>query len=118
MQNTIWNIRLIASPFHSNLEIAGELVIKLHVPYSKDMVTIKINPNITEYQDNKGGNIRQLSISKDTDETKTLQFDSKNNNIHKIKIGNDNYEIRLMNMGKVNEQGQDFPTFEFLVKRL
>lgn len=77
MSNTIWNIKLTSSPSYSNLEIAGELVIKLYMPYSNDKATIKVNPNIIEYRDDQGKNVRQFSISKDTDETKTLQFDFK-----------------------------------------
>lgn len=118
MSNTIWNIKLISSPSHSNLEIAEELIIKLHVPYSNDQVTVKVNPNITEYRDDQTKNIRQLSVSRDTDETKTLRFDFKNNNIHRINVGNKNYEMRLMAIGKVNEAGQDFPAFDFMITAL
>lgn len=118
MSNTIWNIKLISSPSHSNLETAGELIIKLHVPYSNDQVTVKINPNITEYHDDQGKNIRQFTISKDTDETKTLQFNLKNNNIHRINLRDKNYQIRLMTIGKIKEGRQDFPCFEFLVEQL
>ena len=118
MSDMIWNTKLISSPFHSNLEVAGELIIKLHAPYSNDEVTVKINPNITEYRDDKGKNIRQLSISRDTDETKTLQFNLKNNNVQRINFRNKDYQIKLMSISKIKEEGQDFPCFEFLVEQL
>ena len=45
-------------------------------------------------------------------------FDFEKNNAHNVSFGNINYEIKLMFIGKVSEQGQSFPTFEFMVSEL
>ena len=118
MATSIHNIKIIASPFHPNLEIAGDLIIKLHVPYSDEDVTVKINPNIVDDKEKITGNIRQFDVCVDTKDTKTLTFDFQKKNIHHITFENQNYEIKLMNIGKVPEQGQSFKTFEFSVTKL
>lgn len=118
MVGKIYNVKINNSPSHSNLEVAGNLVIKLHVPYSNEKVTIKVNPNITEYKEKAGNNVRQYTEIADTDETKTLSFDFHKNNIHNITISGKNYKIRLLNIGTALEQGQNFPYFEFYVEEL
>ena len=35
-------IKIISSPFNPNMEVAGDLSIHLHVPYSENEVTVKI----------------------------------------------------------------------------
>jgi len=114
------NIKIVSSPFTSNLEVVGDFVMKLHMPYSKDMVTIKINPNITDYEDrprikSQDFKVRQAAVYQDTDETQTLTFDFKENNVQKITIGNKSFEIKLLHIGKQKIKEQDFPEFEFLV---
>jgi len=120
MAGKIHNIKIINSPSNSNLEVAaaGNLVVKLHSPYSDSNVTVKINPNLIEYEDKIGNNVRQYAVSVNMEDTKTLMFDFKKNNIHKINLKNKNYEIKLMNIGKISEQGQDFRTFEFMITEL
>lgn len=113
-------VKLVGSPFAPSLEIAGNLAIKLHMPYGKDMVTIKINPNITHYEDKPKAEsphikIRQTAVYQDTDETQTIVLDFKKNNVQKVTMGNKSFEIKLLNIGKRKIKGQDFPEFEFLV---
>lgn len=115
MTNKNYVVKIINSPVHSNLEIAGDLVIKLHVPYSKKLVTVKINPNIMEYKSEVAKNVKQSMKTIDTDETQTLNFDFDKNNIHEIEIQGKNYRIKLENIGVTKEDGQEFPTFEFLI---
>ncbi len=113
------NIKIIASPFNSNMEVIDKIVLTLHVPYTDDNVTIKVNPFLQDYHENldkSGMQIRQFSISTDTKDTKNLLFDFKENNIHKVKTEDKEYEIRLMQIGKENIQGQDFLYFEFYIK--
>ena len=86
------------SPFHPELEVIGDLVIKLHVPYSDKKVTIKVNPNITEYKKKMSNNVRQYTETTDIAETKILSFDFQKNNVHTIMINGKNYKIRLLNM--------------------
>ena len=118
MSAKIYNIKITPTPSHDLFAIAGDLVIKLQAPYSDTDVTIKVNPNIVEYKDKISDNLRQLSVSKDTDETKTLMFDFQKNNIHNLRMADKNYEIKLMHIGEVVEQGQSFKTFEFMVTEL
>ena len=40
------NVKIICSPFDSDTEIVGDMVMKLHVPYSENDVTIQFNPKI------------------------------------------------------------------------
>ena len=115
---TMWNIKFTTAPSHTLFENAGELILKLQAPYSKEMVTVQVNPAVAAYHDKPNINVRHVTITKPTSDTKTLQFDLKKNNTHKITMGSKSYEIRLMNIGSINEQGQDFPTFDFFVHEL
>jgi len=120
MNKLIKTIKITNSPFSPSLEVVGNFVVKLHVPYSDSMVTIKINPNITHYEEktemaDPAIDVKQVAVSEDTKDTQTLLFDFKGNNIKKIDIGNKSFEVKLLNIGKKNIQGQDFPEFEFLV---
>lgn len=112
-------IKILLSPFNSNLEVVGDIVLTPVVPYSEKEVTIEINPEIhsyTENQDQPGVQIRQLMVTTHTDQTQTLKFDFTENNIHEIEINDKKYNIRLMQIGKEKSQGDDFTFFEFLVK--
>ena len=51
MAKIIKTVKIVSSPFTSNLEVADGFVMKVHMPYSDSMVTIKIDPNITHYED-------------------------------------------------------------------
>ena len=112
------NVKISCSPFVPSIETVGNMVMKLHVPYSADLVTVQFNPSIQEYQDNidnPNAQVRQLMISTSTSQTRTEQFDFKKNNVKNIDVGGTVYTIKLMNIGKENLQGQDFPFFEFFV---
>lgn len=113
-------VKIINSPFSPNMEIVGNFVMKTHFPDSDSMVTIKINPNITHYEDRpETGSphikVRQAAVYQDTDETQTLTFDFKENNVQKIVMRDKSFEIKLLHIGKQKIEGQDFPEFEFLV---
>jgi len=113
-------VRIKCSPFTSNLEVADDLVLKLHVPYSDKEVTIQINPNIQDYkeQDDKPGvKIRQTMITTPTDETRTMKFDFNNMKSQKVVIGSVAYKIELLEIGKEEIQGQKFPYFDFSVSK-
>ena len=113
------NIKIILSPFNSNLEIVDIMAIQIHVPYSENEVTILINPNIIEHLeklDIPEVKIRQLEVITFTEQTKELKFDFKDNNIHKVKINEKTFEIKLMTIDKEKIQGQEFPYYEFFIK--
>lgn len=114
-------IKIVQSPFNPALEVAEDIVIKLHVPYSDTSVTIQVNPNIQDYRekaDTGHAQIRQVMRTIPTDQTRVLTFDLVNNKKHKINIEGCDYEIELTKIGKENIQGQNFPFYEFNVSKL
>jgi hypothetical protein len=110
-------VKIVQSPFEPELEVVEDIVIQLHVPYSDKSVTVQVNPNILDYQENadtENAKVRQVMV---TTPTKTLSFDFDHNRSHSINVEGSDYEIELMNIGKENIQGQDFPFYEFNVTR-
>ena len=113
-------VRIKCSPFSSNLEVADDIVLKLHVPYSDKEVTIQVNHNIQDYKENDdkpGVKIRQTIVTTPTDETRTLKFDFSKMKTQKVVIGITAYKIELLEIGKEEIQGQKFPYFDFSVSR-
>lgn len=113
------NIRITCSPFSPGIEVVEDIVIKACLPYSENNVTVQVNPNIQGYDeklDQSNVKVRQATVTTKTDQTHTFKLDFKDNNVQKVKIGEKEYKIKLMNIGKENIKGQDFPTFEFFVE--
>ena len=120
MGKIVKTVKIVNSPFTSNLEVVDSFVMKLHVPYSDSSVTIQINPNITHYEEkpeniNPKIDIRQVTTYQNTEDTLNLLFDFKENNSKQITISDKSFDIKLLSIGKVDMQGQNFPEFEFLV---
>ena len=111
-------VRLAGSPFQPNVEVGYDLVIKLGVPYSAEMVTVVINPNITDYREEVSENIRQVMTTTPTDETRTVRFDMGTNKVHTISVGDRRYEITLEQIGTTIELGQEFRCYDFSVSQL
>jgi hypothetical protein len=113
-------VRIKNSPFTSNLEVVDKLVIKLHAPYSEKDVTVQLNPNIQNYRekaDRPGIRVRQVMQTTPTDQTQIIKFDFEDNKVKMVQVEGEKYRIELMQIGKENEQGQDFPFFEFSVSK-
>ena len=111
------SIKIVQSPFNPGLEVVEDIVIILHVPYSNKSVTILVNPIIQDYKENadtKNAQVRQVMITTSTNETRVLSFDFENNRKHKINVEGSDYEIELINIGKDNIKGQDFPFFDLM----
>lgn len=111
-------VKLTMSPFSPNVEVVDKMVMKVHVPYSENNVTIQFNPNIQDYkeqQDQKDIKIRQLMFTTPTDHTRTFSFDFKANIAHDVTIENTKYNVKLMTIGKEPIQGQNFIYFEFFI---
>lgn len=120
MRKIIKTVKIVSSPFAPDVETIEVFMMKLHFPYSESMVTIKIDPNIVEYEEQQKNSdpnvsVRQFFVSQDTDQTQILDFDFGDKNSREVVIGNRSFEIKLLNVGKVKTGGQDFPEFEFLV---
>jgi hypothetical protein len=59
-------VKIYQSPFRSALEVAGDVVVKLHVPYSATAVTVQISPNVQGYHEHLGpaaGRVRQVMVT-------------------------------------------------------
>ena len=113
-------VKIMQSPSNPSLEVVEDVVIKLHVPYSDTNVTIQVNPNIQDYQENadtENVQVRQVMLTTPTDQTKTLSLDFNGNKRKSFGIEGSNYEIELMNIGKENIKGRDFLFYEFDVSK-
>lgn len=114
-------VRIVNSPFTSNIEVVGDLVIKLHVPYSDKDVTVQLNPNIQDYQekaDKPGIQVRQVMKTIPTDQTQEIKFDFEANRVKVVQVEKEKYRLELKQIGKQNMQGQNFPFFEFSVSKI
>ncbi len=87
------SIEITQSPFNPSLEVVDDIVVKLHGPYSDKSVTVQINPNIQEYQENadtENAQVRQLMVTTPTDQKKTLELDLKKKKKKKFSIEGSN----------------------------
>ena len=85
------------------------MVMKVHVPYSDESITMESNPNIQQYkeqQDQKDIKVRQIMVTTSTSQTKIIPFDFKTNNVHDVTIENTKYNVKLVNIGREFIQGQ------------
>jgi hypothetical protein len=114
-------VKIYQSPFRSALEVAGDVVVKLHVPYSKTAVTVQINPNVQGYHEHLGpgaGGVRQVMFTVSSDETKTLSFEVNGTRKHRIQVGAATYDIELMSITDELVQNVNAWCFEFDVTKL
>jgi len=106
-------IKLAPGPNESNLAVVDDkVVIKIHLPYTDDSVTIQVNPSVQKYVEKPATNVRQMMITTPTSETTTLSLDLKTNRRKQFSSGEGTeYEIELL---KISKQGH-LRTFEFNV---
>jgi hypothetical protein len=112
-------VKIVQSPFTPAVETAGNAILKLHVPYSDTMVTIQVNPSYDSYQDDAsqpGIEVRQVTVTSSTDETRTLTFDLFGARTHEVTVGGSTYKITLQNIIDEVMQGQKFRAYEFRVQ--
>jgi hypothetical protein len=112
------NLKLVNSPFNPPMAEAMGLIFQIHVPSGKDMVTLLVNPNTRDYQENMDQpkmQVRQYTFSEHTKDTKTITLDFGKNNIVTIDNEGTEIDVRLMNISSEKIQGQDFPIYEILV---
>ena len=115
MPGLVKTIKIVRPP----LEIVGGMVLMVRSPRSEHSVTVMVNPAAEDYQahpvDEPEMQIREASAWTFTEETQEFFFDLKGTYIHMVNIGSETYEVRLLNIGKINQDGPGFPTYEFLV---
>ena len=119
MSDAIKNITIIDSPFQPAMETAFGIVLMVRSPRSKSSVTVIVNPAAEDYQTHTVDSppVRQGALMRYTEETQELFFDFDGAAAHHINIVGRDYEIRLMAIEHVNQDGQDFPTYEFMVSQ-
>jgi hypothetical protein len=109
-------VKICMSPYSPNLQVYEDIVIKVHVPYSDDSVTIKVSPNVQHYQsdqDTADTQIRHVLATSDTDETVTVEFDLTANPTRTVAVAGRQYEMKLTAVEKKSLHGQNFPCFKF-----
>ena len=109
-------VKICMSPYSPNLQVYEDIVIKVHVPYSDDSVTVKVNPNVQHYQgdpDTADTQVRHVLATSDTDETVTVEFDLVANPVRTISVVENKYEMKLTAIEKECLHGQNFPCFKF-----
>ena len=111
-------IKLVMSPFNPNLEVVGDIVLMISVPYSDKDVTLRVATNVQDYQeraDTPNGKVRQVMVTTSTSDTRTIKFDLSGNSTHKFELGGTTYEIKLMGIGQEKLENQNFRYYEFRV---
>ena len=117
------NVKLVCSPFRSTFEFSGNLIFSVSgVAYTQQFfsqlfqsVTIKVKPFNADYLNTLAEDVREMMLKQDTAETQVLNFDLKNNRSRTTQIGDGKVEIKLMNIGAVEEKGQKVPVFDFSI---
>lgn len=117
-------ITLSAEPStNDNYQVYDDFIVKLSLPYNEKQVAIKINPMIVEYKENISKSemeIRQLNVTKDTNETRFLHFDIENDNEHTFVVEGNTYRIRLLDILKDRIDGEqgNFYKFRFEIGKI
>ncbi|NQU28866.1 MAG: hypothetical protein HQ528_11295 [Candidatus Marinimicrobia bacterium] len=112
-------VKFSINPFSPNIEIVENFAMKIHVPYSDSSVVIKIDPNIQHYTENNdqpGAQVKQVMVTTETADTKTLDFNFTDKNVKTIEIDERIFEIKLLEIGDENVKGikgQKFKYFKF-----
>src|SRR5258706_16291844 len=112
-------IKVYRSPFRSPLEVVGDIVVKLHLPYSATSTAVQINPNIQDYREGGGqapAQDRQFVVTTPTDETRTLMFDLKGEKRHRVVVAGTTYDIELLSIDDEMVQNVPAKGFEFEVQ--
>lgn len=113
-------VKITLSPFNPNIAVVGPMIFDVRSPYSDKSVTLVVNPNISHYEESpkstKGIKIRQAMITRNTEETLTIQLELTSKNEQTIKFRGKIYKVKLLNVGKEKIEGQGFPYFEFFVE--
>lgn len=111
-------VKLSMNPFSPNVEVIENFVMMSHVPYSDKSVVIKIDTNIQDYienNDQQGAQVRQVTVTTDTSDTKTLEFNFTDKNIHTIGIDGRTFQIKLLEIGDENVEGINGQMFKYFL---
>jgi len=114
------SIKISTSPWDDGIGNAFEISLEVWQPRSDNEVTVLVNPSKDEHvekEDLGPIKIRQKTVSSITEDTQNLFFSLPNDSVKQITIQNNNYEIRLLQIGKVKKTGQEWPYYDFLISQ-
>lgn len=112
-------IKFNFSPEKPAFEVVGDKIIQITAPSSNKTTTVKISPQILEYEesnDQDGMMVRNVSVTSETPETISLKFDLEQNKTQEIEVSGKLHKLTLMDIGLEKFDGQDFPYFEFFIE--
>jgi hypothetical protein len=122
VQDNMRGIQIVDSPLGSPMETVFGIVLMVRSPRSERSVTVMVNPAAIDYQehpvDTPELQVRGAFTMGYTEETAELFFDLDGAPTHRVTIGGKQYEIRLMGIGKQDQEGQSFPMYDFLVQAM
>ena len=100
----------------------GAIVLRSWPPRTKTSVNILVNPGVVRYAPEKVrnpvGEFSGVSVMHGVEgDTKELLFDLSASPAHTVTVGNHEYEIRLLHIGEVEEEGRNWFTYEFMVTK-
>ena len=118
---TINNVTFVQSPFdNDNIQIIGDVVAMLGGEYSKSVCTLRVSPNITDFQehpvDTEEVQVRNVTVFAVTPETAEYRFELGGTTQHTHTVEGKGHTFTLLRTGVKPIQGQDFPLFDFLVE--
>jgi hypothetical protein len=114
------NLTLSLSPLRLQITVAYDLLICLHVPYNSEMVTLLINPEITEYTINvkkhqDTWDILPTMNYKETPETQLVTLHVKDNLPQQIKVNSMIYGLKLIRVYTEQFKTHEFSTFDISI---
>src|SRR4051812_41803065 len=96
-------IKVHLSPFHANIAAFGKLSFQVRPPYNEREVTIQVNPNLLDYQENRDQEsikVRHAAVTTPTGQSRTLSFSLDDNAVQCVRLDDTDYRIRLLRIGK------------------
>jgi hypothetical protein len=111
-------VKLTSSPFTPDMEVVGDMLMRLGVHRAADSVAITLGDNIQDYKeqaDQPGALVRQVTESIPTDQYRALLFDLQTNQTQGVAWKGRQVEIKLMQITRDKMEGHEFLSYEFQV---
>ena len=107
---------MVMSPYHPNVDVAGEMTVRIGVPYSKTQVTIEITAKRERYLAATGE--APGSTAAPSQEMVELKLDLQNQKTLAFKFGGRDYEVELQEIGTSKPDNEEFLRFDFQISEL
>ncbi len=98
--------------------IVDKIQLSVHKPFSEKSVTVKFNSCMENFNSGKNQmrpSSRLNPLTQVPHNAVTLKFDFEKNNVHNIEIDGTWYNVRLAEIGKESNNGEDYLFFDFMV---